>query len=208
MRNIFIILFLFFGNQITFSQEPLNANEIKTFKEKVLTLDNNTQTIVSDFTQYKHLSFLNNDIETIGKLVFKIPNVIKWEYTSPYKYSVIFKDEKILINDEGDKSNIGIGSNKMFKSLNNIITNSLKGNMFNDEEFVISYFKVNGNYLVKFIPKEKNLLKLIARLELLFNIKTSDVTEVKMIEPSDDYTKIVFKNKIRNTTVDNAIFNN
>ncbi len=133
---------------------------------------------------------------------------MKWEYTSPYKYSVIFKDDKLFIDDEGDKSKIDIGSNKMFKGLNSLITNSVKGNMFDDNAFDISYFKVDDFYLVKFIPKDENMLQFIAKFELKFDIKTSDVTEVKMMEPSEDYTKIVFKNKTRNTTLDEAVFNN
>lgn len=208
MREIYIILILFLSIQASFSQELLNENEIKTFKENVIALDSNTQTIISDFIQYKHLSFLNNDIKTVGKLVFKIPNAIKWEYTSPYKYSVIFKDDQILINDEGDKSKIDISSNKMFKSLNNIITNSIKGNMFDDEKFEISYYKSEDKYLVKFVPKEEDMHKFIAAFEFFFDTNTNDVSQVKMIEPSNDYTKIIFKNKTRNTTVSDAIFNN
>ncbi|MEW4922222.1 outer membrane lipoprotein carrier protein LolA [Algibacter sp. 2305UL17-15] len=208
MRNSLILLFLFLGCQFSFSQEPLSENEIKTFKQNVIALDSTTKTIVSDFIQYKHLSFLDNDIETIGKLVFKMPDLVKWEYTSPYKYSVIFKDDKLLINDDGDKSNIDIGSNKMFKSLNNIITNSVKGNMFNTNEFAISYFKTKDHFLIKFVPKNESLLKFIALFELTFSKKTYDVVAVKMIEPSQDYTKIVFKNKTRNTMVNDEVFNN
>ncbi|MGJ8547977.1 outer membrane lipoprotein carrier protein LolA [Winogradskyella wichelsiae] len=208
MRNIYTLLFLCIGIQISNAQKSLTTEEISTFKSAVEKLDSNTQTIVSDFVQYKHLSFLNNDVETQGKLAFKVPGLVKWEYTSPYKYSVIFKDDKLFIDDEGDKSKIDIGSNKMFKGLNSLITNSVKGNMFDENAFEISYFKVDDFYLVKFIPKDENMLQFIAKFELKFDIKTSDVTEVKMIEPSEDYTKIVFKNKIRNTTLDEAVFNN
>ena len=208
MRNLFIICFLLFGSQTLFSQEPLNSNQIKVFKEKVKQLDGNTRTIVSDFVQYKHLSFLDNDVKTNGKLVFKTPDLIKWEYTSPYKYSVIFKKDKLFIDDEGDKSKIDLGSNKMFKGLNKIITNSIKGNLFNDDEFSISYLKVEDHYVVIFIPKDESMRQFISKFELTFNIKTSDVTEVKMIEPSEDYTKIVFKNKARNATVKDEVFNN
>lgn len=207
MRNIFIILFLCLGSSILMAQKPLSTAETIAFKEKVKQLDATTKTIVSDFVQYKHLSFLNNDVETAGKLVFKTPNLIKWEYTSPYKYSVIFKENKIFINDEGAKTKIDIGSNKMFKSLNNIIANSVKGNMFNDEEFEISYFKTEKHYLITFVPKDKNMLQFILKFELTFDSATNDVTEVKMIEPSEDYTKIVFKNKKRNTPVSDEIFN-
>ncbi len=208
MRNLLIILLWFIGNQVLLAQKQLNSDEINRFKTNVKQLDSNTKTIVSDFTQYKHLSFLNNDVKTIGKLAFKVPNLIKWEYTFPYVYTVIFKDNKLFINDEGDKSKIDIGSNKMFKNLNSIIINSVKGNMFNNHEFEISYFKIEDFYLVEFIPKEENMLQFISKFELTFKIKTSDVTEVKIIEPSGDYTKIVFKNKTRNTTVKDEVFNN
>lgn len=207
MRNIYTLLFLCIGIQISNAQKSLTTEEINTFKSAVEKLDGNTKTIVSDFVQYKHLSFLSNDVETQGKLAFKVPGLVKWEYTSPYKYSIIFKDDKLFIDDEGDKSNIDIGSNKMFKGLNSLITNSVKGNMFDDNAFDISYFKVDDFYLVKFIPKDKDMLQFIAAFELKFDIKTSDVTEVKMIEPSEDYTKIVFKNKTRNTTLNEAVFN-
>ena len=208
MRNIFIILFIFISGQLSIAQETLTTNEINTFKAVVKQLDSDTKTIVSDFVQYKHLSFLDNDVETLGKLVFKAPNLIKWEYTSPYKYSVIFKEDQLFIDDEGDKSNIDIGSNKMFKSLNSLITNSVKGNMFDDDAFEISYLKVEDFYLVTFIPKDESMHQFIAQFELKFNINSSDVTEVKMIEPSGDYTKIVFKNKERNTIVSYEVFEN
>ena len=208
MRNIFIILLICFGSQLSTAQTPLTSEEINAFKVGVAELDSNTKTIVSDFTQYKHLSFLNNDIKTDGKLVFKVPNAVKWEYTSPYKYSVIFKDDKLLIDDEGDKTKIDIGANKMFKSLNSLISNSVKGNMFDDDTFEISYFKVADYYLITFIPKDESMHQFIAKFELHFNIKTHDVLEVKIIEPSEDYTKIVFKNKTRNTAVNDEVFNN
>lgn len=208
MRNIAILLLIFINCHFIFSQTPLSQKEINIFKKKVIALDDNTKNITSDFTQYKHLSFLNNDIKSVGKLVFKVPNLIKWEYTSPYNYTVIFKEDKLLINDDGDKSNIDLGSNKMFKGLNNIIANSVKGNMFDDTKFSILYFKDKKNYLIKFTPKDKNLRQFIALFELTFSLQTNDVIEVKMIEPSKDYTKIIFKNKTRNTTVSDAIFSN
>tara|TARA_R110002051_G_scaffold324635_1_gene422840 strand:+ start:30707 stop:31333 length:627 start_codon:yes stop_codon:yes gene_type:complete len=208
MHNIYILLLLFFGSQNLLCQETLTANEIVAFKKGVQQLDKETKTIVSDFVQYKHLSFLNNDVETIGKLAFKAPNLIKWEYTAPYTYSVIFKNDNLFIDDAGDKSKIDISTNKMFKSLNDIIANSIKGNMFEDQNFDILYFKLQDYYLVKFVPKDKSMHRFISQIELKFTIKTNDVSEVKMLEPSGDYTKIVFKNKIRNSIVKDEVFSN
>jgi len=208
MSNIFTIVLFGLGIQLSFAQVRLNKNEAQKFREQAMLTATNTNSIVSEFTQYKRISFLNNEIITIGNLVFKSPNTVKWEYTSPYQYSIVFKNDKMYINDGGDKSNIDISSNRMFKSLNNLIISSINGNMFDDNRYTISYFKLNGNYLVKFLPKEKKMLDLITAFELIFHKETNDVIEVKMIESSNDYTKIIFKNRTLNTLINDAIFNN
>jgi outer membrane lipoprotein carrier protein len=207
MRNLIYILFFITFHQQVISQTVITETEALTFKNAVIKTANSTQSIVSDFEQYKHLSFLNNKIKTVGKLVFKTPNLIKWEYTKPYKYTAIFKENSLFIDDEGSKNTIDIGSNKMFKSFNKLIINSVKGNMFNDNEFTIRYYKYKENYLVNFIPKDQNMRNFIASFELTFNIKTADVIAIKMIEPSEDYTEILFKNKKKNTTVSDEVFN-
>ena len=52
------------------------------------------------------------------------------------------------------------------------------------------------------------MLDLITAFELIFHKETNDVIEVKMIESSNDYTKIIFKNRTLNTLINDAIFNN
>jgi len=205
MRKALLII-CFFCAQHMGAQEVLTQEEEQAFKQEVIQNAKETQTIVSDFVQYKHLSFLNNDIETKGKLVFMAPSKIKWEYTDPYEYSAIFKEDKLYINDGGNKTNIDIGSNKMFKSFNKLIVNSIKGDMFDENEFSISYFKTTEGYLVRFVPKDKTIHEYISSFELTFIKGIADVSEVRMIEPSEDYTRIVFENKKLNTTVSNAVF--
>ena len=44
-------------------------------------------------------------------------------------------------------------------------------------------------------------------MELYFPIGESTVSQVRLIEPSNDFTKIVFKNKQLNAKFDDAVFN-
>ncbi|WP_252723221.1 LolA family protein [Pseudotamlana agarivorans] len=185
----------------------MTVEEASNLKLKVKTLANDVQSISSDFTQYKHLDFLDNDIKSAGKLAFKAPDLVKWGYETPFKYAIIFKENKIYINDEGNKSNIDIGRSKLFKQLNSLIISSVKGDMFDEEKFTINYYKIDNTSVVHFSPKDEKLAKFIKTFHIKFN-EAADVVEVKMIESSEDYTKIIFTNKVLNQPIDEAVFNN
>lgn len=204
-RFIYMLLFLVSIN--SFSQTKMNTEEANTLKTLVKKRAATTKTILSDFTQSKHLDFLDNDIITKGQLAFKSPNNIKWSYIDPFKYSVIFKNETLYINDEGNKSNVDIGSNKMFKQLNKLIINSVKGDMFDDDAFSMEYFKQDGSNLVYFTAKDAKLSKYIKTFHITFN-NEGDVEQVKMIEPSGDFTRITFSNRELNSPINDALFTN
>lgn len=203
------ILFLAFGFLFVFqgiSQTELSSSEQTAFKNKVQKTAQNTETIVSDFLQTKHISVLDNVITSEGKLVFKAPNLVKWEYLKPYQNIAIFKDDQLLVNNEGKKQNIDLGANKMFRSLNSLIVNSIKGDMFDESQFDLEYFKFDDAFLVKFIPKDKRLKKFIAAFELKFSKTNAEVNEVKLTEPNDDYTLINFQNRQVNISVSDDEF--
>lgn len=203
MRNIVYILF--FMVAAVNAQTKMSSAESADLKAKVKAHAKTINTLSSDFTQYKHLDFLSNDIETSGKLAFKSPDMVKWEYLKPFKYSVLFKNDKLYINDEGNKSDVDLGSNKMFKQLNALIINSVKGDMFDDKEFDISYFKKEANSEVHFSPKDEAFTKYIKSFHIIFNDE-GHVVELKMIEPSEDYTRIIFSNRSVNIPLSDAIF--
>lgn len=192
-----------------FSQEKkmsiVNANELRI---NIIEKSKKTVTIVSEFEQIKHLDFLSNDINSRGSLVYKTPDLIKWEYVKPFNYSIIFKNDKLFINDEGVKSNIDLSSNKTFKSLNNLIIKSVRGDMFDDKLFDMQYFKTQKKYVIKFIPKENSLKSMISVFILSFDKKSLDVLEIKMKENEEDYTLLKFTNQKINTAVSDEVFSN
>ncbi len=205
MRSFIIILSSLFVQQ-AFTQTPLTSTEINQFKQHVKQTAQQTETIVSDFVQEKQMEFLNDGAISEGTLTFKSPNAIRWEYTKPYAYEVIFKGNQLTVLDAGSTKNIDLSSNKLFKSFNSLLINSIKGDMFNDEEFSISYYKSDKGFTVHFIPKEKRMSRFIASFQLSFSEKDYQVTQLKLIEPSDDFTLITFKNKQINVPVSDSVF--
>ena len=209
MRNYCLLLLLIvIGGSIQAQETVMNTSEITSFKEKVIATAKTTQTIKTDFVQFKHLDFLADDVKTSGKMIFKAPNLVKWEYTNPYQYSVIFKEEQLLINDGGTKSKVDIGNSKLFKKLNQLIVSSVKGNMFSDADFTVSFFKSSKYNKAVFVPKDKKIAGYIASFELLFNKDDAQVFEVKMVEPSQDFTRIIFSNRTLNSTINDSAFSN
>ena len=209
MKNRMLwILFILMNVTAATAQEKMTAAEVTAFKNSVNATAKSTKTLTTDFTQYKHMDFLSKDIETSGKMSFKAPNMLLWQYTKPYQYSIVFKNNKISIYDAGKKSQMDTGNSKMFAKLNKLIVGSVSGDMFDDKEFSITYFKNKDHNIARLVPKDAALKKYIKQMELHFEKGSNMVSEVKMTEPSDDYTRIVFKNKKANAPVPDSVFNN
>lgn len=206
------LLFTFFLVQlswISLAQETkMSAAEISAFRAMVEKESSNIKSLKTDFIQYKHMDFLSKDIETSGEMYFKSPNWLNWKYTKPYQYSIVFKNNKVHINDQGNKSTMDAGNSKIFEKINKMIIGSVSGNMFDDKEYTISYYKTKDHNITKLVPKSASIKKYIAQIDLYFPKGESTVSQVKLIEPSKDFTRIVFKNKVINAKIDDAVFNN
>ena len=200
-KNLLIIFVL----QSFFSLgQQLTKAESEQFKAKVIEKNKFVESIQSDFQQKKHLDFMSKDIETFGKMAFLKPNSLNWQYTNPYKYRIVFQNDKISINDAGSVSQIKT-DNKVFKKINHLIISSVTGDMFKEKDFQIIYWKSKEKILVKLIPKDKTLVKYINEIHLYF-ADNATVERVKLIEPSNDYTEIIFTNTKINATINEATF--
>ena len=91
--------------------------------------------------------------------------------------------------------------------MNQLIVGSVSGNLFSTNDFVLSFLKTDHARIAVLQPKMKDIKKYIKEIQLTFYDGQSTVTEVKLIEPSNDYTKILFTNKILNKTINASVFN-
>ncbi len=205
IKNIALAAFLLISSFVFAQNSMMSSAEAKAFVTKVSSETKEIKTLQADFTQTKKLDFLDKSIVTYGKMSLKSPNSLSWKYTKPYQYSIVFKDNKIYINDQGKKSSVDAKS-KTFEKINKLIVGSSNGQMFNDPEFVVRYSK-NSNYnIATFLPKSAQLLKYIKQIELQFPKNESTVSQVNMTEASGDTTNIVFKNTKTNAPISASEF--
>lgn len=207
MNNIKYIatLFIVFLNlMIVHAQEkgfkPVDISE--NIKVKLNELTANTKTIQSDFVQEKRLSFLSENIISKGKFAFKNPNLLRWEYADPINYIIVFNNKNILIYDDGKISTFDTQSNRMFSEINNMMVGTIQGSLFNDtERFNVKYFESEKQYLLELEPKMPEMKSMLKTIKIFIDKTDSSVASIKMIETSDDYTKIDFVNRKLNQAV-------
>lgn len=204
MKNYIVIICLLLP-YFTFGQQQLSTKEAQAFKERIEKETKALKSVRTNFEQNKHLSFLSKEIASAGKMYLNQEGNLKWEYTSPNKYSVIFKNNAIYINDNGKKSTVS-GKNDVFKNINHLISGSINGKLFNDDEFSVQYFKNGKTIIAELIPLDKTIKKYIQQVKLYFEDQDPIVSKVKLIEPSGDFTEILFINKETNVPIDAKIF--
>lgn len=196
--------FLSFG---VFSQgTKMTTSEVNAFKQKIEKETQSLKSIQTDFIQEKHLTFLSNNIESKGKMYLLADGTLKWAYSSPNQYSIIFKGNKIFINDNGKKSNVD-GGNEVFGKISQLISGSVSGKLFNDAEFDLVCYKEGNEIVAHLTPNNNMLKKYIKKVYLYFPENESTVSKVRLIEPTEDYTLITFINKKLNANIDSSIFN-
>lgn len=185
----------------------MSSAEVTTFKNQVAKQASGLQTLEADFVQLKHLDFIDQAIKSVGKLSFKSPQHIRWEYTSPFRYYVIFDDKRMFINDDGNTKDVSLASNTLLRDINNMLAGTVQGDaIFDEERFDIAYHRVGREYQTTFFPKEKSLAKYIKQIEMTFDPNSYLVTRIRIIEPSMDHTEITFANQKRNITIPDEIF--
>ncbi len=190
-------------SQHNFSAMPDPASFIRSFNEA----SSRITTIESNFTQEKNLSLLTEKVISKGKFYFKKENLLRWEYTAPYAYLIIFRDSRVLIRDNEKESTIDTRENKVFSEINSIILGSVKGTLFSDaKRFSPAFFESPSQYLVRLTPLSPQLKEYLSEIRIFFDRKDMTVTMLEMQELSGDYTRISFENKKINATIPDEKF--
>ncbi|WP_300437643.1 outer membrane lipoprotein carrier protein LolA [Christiangramia sp.] len=207
MRIIKLFIFLFSLNLLS-QNAALNNSETKTFKANVIEKSNDINSFSADFLQVKHMKMMAGTPESHGKVYYRSPNTLKWEYTRPYDYQLLFKNSKLFIVEDGQLSEVDLSSNKLFDKMGELVAGSVNGKiLMADKDFDISYHHAGENVKALIIPKDENLKGMFKEIWIYFNRKHL-INSVKLIDPSGDYTEISMKNIKINQPIPSSVFQN
>jgi len=185
----------------------LSPKESETFKLKVAEATKKTATIESDFIQEKELSMLSEKIQSKGKFYFKKDKMLRWEYTDPFPYLIIIRNDQLFVKDDMRENRININANKVFREINNILIGAIQGTLLNDtKNFQSSFGDANNQFVVTQVPLSPRLSETLSEIVLYFNKTDFMVEKLILRESSGDYTRIEFRGKKMNTPIPDEKF--
>jgi outer membrane lipoprotein-sorting protein len=206
-RHIFLLI-LILSAMLASAQQTTDIPVIDTtwLIEQVNSFSEKTSTISADFTQIKEMSFMEETVTSSGKFYFRKEKQLRWEYTSPFNYSIILSDERIRIIDEGNTREFDASSNRIFLEVSDILAGLVNGTLAESSRFTSTWFESGEYFKVRLVPKESGLKEYLSLIELQLDKSDYSVDALKMFEKSGDYTRIQFKNKKLNENIPEEIF--
>lgn len=163
------------------------------------------ESIQSQFIQKKQLEFLDETIISKGSFWFRKENNLRWAYREPFNYLIVIHDGKFSIRDGERISAYDIESNPAFSEINKLIVDMVRGNI-TPERFEMEAYENTNRYLVKLVPRDVTMNKVISAMEIYFSKADLTVDEVIMKESEEDYTVITFIDKQINEVIEDSVF--
>jgi len=149
---------------------------------------------------------LSEKIVSKGKFWFKKENQVRMEYTQPFRYLMILSNNEVYIRDGDRENKISAKSNKLFKQINQVIIDCVKGTALTNPDFSVRVFESAQNYLIELSPASKSLKDFFQHINIVIDKKNYTASKMEMLEQSGDNTVITFINKELNTPIADALF--
>lgn len=183
-----------------------NFNQAQALKE-ISAAAASIKTMQCDFVQTKSLKMLGDKMISKGQMWCEQPNMLRWQYNSPYTYTFILNKNKVAIKKGNHSDLIDVNRNKMFKEIARIMMNSVLGKVLTDKtDFRSSVSQKEGFYIVTLLPQKKEMKQMFTSILLYYDTKLRLVTKVEMHEKNGDSTLIELKNIKKNTPINASQF--
>src|SRR5574344_1103887 len=181
MKTFAIIALLAILSMNASAQAPVQASaaQQKAMIEKIMNTETSIKSIQCSFVQTKNLTMLNDKMVSKGIMIYLKPNMLRWEYISPYKYLFIINGAKVLIKSGDKKSSIDVKSSKMFQEITRIMMNSVTGkNLLSSSDFNVRMFTQKNYWIADLTPKKKQMRSMFSSIKIYFDSSNSTVSQI------------------------------
>jgi len=195
----FLFFCLMLISLFAWSQNSDILQQIKSQAQKI-------NSIEAGFVQTKNISFIDEQLISGGKFWFSRPDKMRWEYQTPFFYSIIINGDNITVIDDKKESRFDAASNAMFGQIKQVIMNMVNGKMFDDPDYHATLKEENNYFVVNFETVNRAMKAYILSIDLYFTKSGYLMEKIKMNEASGDDTVIEFNNQNINQPLPGHVF--
>lgn len=183
---------------------PQSVNQIK---DEINQSASEMKSMECDFVQIKNVKLLNHEMKSTGRMYYQQTNMLRWEYTTPYKYTFILNGSNVSLRKDDRSDVIDVNQNKFFKEIARIMMNSVVGKSLSDDnDFKTEITIDRDEYIALLLPQRKDIKSMFERIILHFNKKNKVISSVELIEKNEDRTIITMTNIRVNERIDQNMF--
>lgn len=203
IKYLFILTLL--ASSFAFGQSFTKVSNTASVKSKINAKAKSTTSISADFTEEVYSSMFNSAKKATGELNYKQSNKIRWEHISPKKQTILINGSKVQMKENG-KIVDNVASNRIVKKVQGMMMQLFNGDFLNEKEFTIGYYESSSQYKLVLKPKSSRMSKYISSIEMIFNKKNLELSQMNMIETEDDRVEYKFTSVIMNKAIADTKF--
>lgn len=174
---------------------PLTEQQKQNVVGRINKAASGLKSMECSFTQTKYLSLLSDKMVSEGRMYYKQPNKLRWEYTTPYRYLFVFNGTRVYVGNKTRKDVIDTNTNKVFREVARIMMSTVTGTaLSNSSDFSIDVADDKALWQVVLVPRKKEMKKMFSKIVLFFNKSNLMISEINIYEKNNDRTNIKLKN--------------
>ena len=101
MNKVLLGIFLVLTTFVLSAQNKIPIKNPSELKAKLKQQAKKTSSIIADFKQEKHLSFMKNPQLSEGVFYYEQADKLRWEQNTPFNYVLLINNTDIRIKDNG-----------------------------------------------------------------------------------------------------------
>ncbi len=148
-----------------------------------------------DFVQTRESSLLEEKAVSSGRMTFRRPGLLVWEYLNPFKMKFTSDGKSVTLERDGKVQPAGSGQNRIMREMARMIVGNIEGRVLLDESMFENEVSAEGGAITVVLrPKIKDMKKMWTALVLTYDSVTMTARSFEMFEQSGDVTTITFSN--------------
>ncbi|MDR1130729.1 MAG: outer membrane lipoprotein carrier protein LolA [Prevotellaceae bacterium] len=174
--------------------------------EKIKQANAEYTSITSDFTQTKHLSFMNEDVVSNGKFFYSKPNRLLMKYEQPAGDLMLINNDQLVMIAAGKYTKASTRTSAKARTMRNILSSCLQGDASMIDDVKISGEETADSYVITAELTKKGRNKNISKVVLHYDKSDLTLSVMRMEERDGSYTVYKLMNKALNQPVDAGVF--